>query len=272
MRNLARVVSFGLIAFLGLALLVPAGASSAKKNRVPALLTYKAMVHVAGGVTFTSHKDTFQNCMPGQRWTMQEDGDVDVRGTVLIETYKNQQIRSGSAVEPGGAQNKGQLTTYEESNYCPPDDPVELDQPSCDSNTGKGVAVLQPDPRRSSPRRVSIGISRRGGGEQDLSCIWGLPSRATPTGAIVSPLESVFSSIVLPLDISIKQIRTLGVKKRLIRTVRVGGTCAAPIVYRGKKIPSDTTDMDDGECVADGDFVITIKRLNRISRQGVPVN
>lgn len=273
MRNPVRVVSLGVVALLGVALLLPGGASTAKKKRgIPTLLTYKAMVHVAGGVTFTSHKDTFKNCQPGQRWTMQENGDVDIRGNVLIETYKNQQIRATGAVKPGGAESRNLLTSYEESNYCPPDEPVELDKPECDSLAGKGVATLQPDPRRRGPKRVSIGIGRPTGGNQELSCIWGLGSRPTPTGSMIDPLNTVWGSIVLPLDISIAQIRSLGVKKSLIRVIRVGGTCSEPVVYRGKKIPTDTSDMDDGDCVVDGDFNVTIKRLNRSTRQGVPVS
>lgn len=261
----------GALVLIGASFLIPSGASAAKKKPVPSLLTYKAMIHVAGGVTLYSHKDTFKNCLPGQRWMMEESGDVNIRGNILIETFRNQQVRSTSAVKAGGAESKGKLSSYEESNYCPPDEPVELDQPECESHVGKGAATLQPDPRRKGPKRVSIGLSRRGGGSQDLSCMWGLSSNPTPIGSVITPLDSIFSSIVLPLDIRIGQLRTLGVKKKLIRTIRVGGNCSRPVVYRGKKIKTDTTDMDDGDCVVDGDFVVTIKRLNRISRKGVPV-
>ena len=275
MKNLARVVSFAIVAAIGMALLVPAGAASAKKHkRVPALLTYKAMIHVAGGITYTSHHDDLKNCMPGQRWTIKENSDVDLRGNLLIETYRNQQVRASGITVPGGAESKNTLEGYEESNYCPPDEPVEIwDKPECDSLVGKGAANLQPDSRRNGPKRVSIGLSRTTGGQQDMSCTWGLGSRPTPSSAHIDQFNTVYGSIVLPLDIRIEQLRTLGVKKKLIRTIRVGGSCAEPVVYRGKKIPSDTTDMDDGDCVADGDFVVTIKRLNRIVRnQGVPVN
>jgi hypothetical protein len=267
-----RLVALASIALLGLAVLLPSGASAAKKKPVPSLLTYKAMIHVAGGVTLISHKDTFKNCLPGQRWMMEESGDVDIRGNILVETYRNKLVRSTSAITPGGAGNKGALAKYEESNYCPPDEPAELTQPECESHTGKGVAGLIADARRKGPKRVSIGLSRRGGGAQDLSCRWGLGSQPTPFGAEISPLDSIFASIVLPLDIKIGQLRTLGVKKKLIRTIRVGGPCSRPVVYRGKKIPTDTTNMDDGDCVTDGDFVITIKRLNRISKRGIPVS
>jgi len=260
------------IGIMGLALIARTRDISKKQKRpTPALLTYKAMVHVAGGITLTSHRDTSQNCGPGQIWTMRENTDMNIRGNILVETYKNQQARTTSVRDPGSLENRNELASYEESNYCPPDEPVELEKPDCTGFTVTGLAGLVPDARFRGPKRVSIGIARRGGGEQDLSCVWGLPSGATPMGARVESMSNVWSSIVLPLDIKVGQLHTLGVKKSLIRTIRVGGTCAHPIVYRGKKIPTDTTDMDDGDCVIDGDFNVTIKRLNWKSRRGVPV-
>ena len=272
MKNPLRPMLLVVVAVLGVALLLPAGASTAKKRGIPSQLTYKAMVHIAGGLTFYSHHDSFKNCLPGQRWTLKEASEVEMRGKLLIETYRNQQVRSGSITVPGGAESNNTLDGYEESNYCPPDEPIQLEQPPCKSLTGKGTLNLTPDPRRAGPKRVSIGFGRKTGGNQDLDCTWGLSSRPTPTGSQIEPLGNVFAATVLPLDITIKQLRTLGVKKKLIRTIRVGGDCSRPVVYRGKKIPVDTTDMDDGDCVADGDFVITIKRLNRSTRQSVPLN
>ena len=272
MKTPGGAVSIGIVGILGLALMLPAGVEAGKKKHgVPTLLTYKAMVHVAGGVTLTSQHDTFHACQPGQRWTLEEKTDVNIRGNMLIETYKKQQVRSTSVADPGSVNNDHELASYEESNYCLPDEPVELDKPDCNGFTVKGVAGLQPDARPNGPKRVSIGIGRKGEGIQDLSCIWGLPSKATPTGSQVGSLSSPWTSIVLPLDIRVGQLHTLGVKKSLIRTIRVGGTCARPVVYRGKKFPTDTTDMEDGDCVIDGDFAVTIKRLNRKSKQGVPV-
>lgn len=273
MKPMTRLTAFAVVAVLGTALLVPSGSTAGKKRGMPDLFTYKAMIHVAGGVDFISQRDDIKNCLPGQRWTIKESGDVDIRGNILIETYKNSQARSSSAVVPGSVTSKNTLEAYEESNYCPPDEPYVFEnKPDCGSDTVKGSVGLVADARRKGPKRMSIGIGRKGGAEQDLSCTWGLGSRATPMGANIDPMGSVYSSLVLPADITIKQLRSLGVKKKLIRTVRVGGSCAEPVVYRGKKIPTDTSGMNDGDCVADGDFVITIKRLNRISKQGVPVN
>lgn len=272
MSTSSRALAAVLIAALGVVLLIPGGATAVKKKPLPALLTYKAMLHVAGGVTFTSHRDTFKTCLPGQRWTMQEKGDVNIRDNILIETYKNETVRSSVAVKAGGAKSDNETPSYEESNYCPPDEPTDtLEMPHCTSLTGKGAADLGGD-ARNGPSRVSIAIGRPTGGNQEGNCMWALGSNATPMGSAVAPLHTVYDSIVLPLDITVKQVRNLGVKKSLIRIIHIGGTCAEPVVYRGKKIESDTTDMKDGDCVVDGDFNVTIKRLNRISKQGVPVN
>lgn len=260
------------VGIMGLALIVPSGTMAKKQKRpTPSMLTYKAMVHIAGGITLTSQRDQLSNCQPGQRWTLRESTDMNIRGNILIETYKNQQARTTTAKDPGSLQNRHELVSYEESNYCPPDEPIELEKPNCAAFTLTGLVGLLPDARQRGPKRVSIGISRKGDKEQDPSCVWGLPSSATPMGARVESMNSIWSSITLPLDIKVGQLHNLGVKKRLIRTIRVGGTCAHPIVYRGKKIPTDTSDMEDGDCVVDGDFAVTIKRLNWKSRQGVPV-
>ena len=271
MRNSARFGAVAVAAVLGLALVLPSGISAAGK-KIPAQLTYKAMVHIAGGITFISHHDTFKNCLPGRRWTLKEDSDVDMRGNMLIETYKNQQLRTTTVTVPRGAESKNKLVKYEESNRCPPDEPVELEAPECKSLVGKGSANLYPDRRRKGPKRITIGFARTTGGEQSLDCFWGLSSRPTPFSAQIEQFSNIYASMILPLDITIKQLRTLGVKKKLIRTIRVGGDCSRPVVYRGKKIPSDTTNMQDGDCVVDGDYVITIKRLNRSTRKGVPLN
>ena len=273
MRLVTRGVALAALAVLATALFAPATGSAAKKRGVPALLTYKAMVHIAGGITFTSQHDDLKNCLPGQRWTIREDSDIEARGNVLIETYKNRQVRSDPFSEPGGASSRNILEGYEESNYCPPEEPAEITgKPECDSLVGKGSVGLMPDPRRKGPKRVAIGFSRKTGGEQDMGCTWGLGSRPTPSGFEISQLGNVWASITLPLDIKVSQLRTLGVKKKLIRTIRVGGSCAEPVIYRGRKITSDTSDMDDGDCVADGDFVVTIKRLNRAVRnKGVSI-
>jgi len=250
---------------------MPAGVSAAKKHRPPpALLTYKAMIHIAGGVTLSSVHDDIKNCLPGQYWLMKERSEMDIRGNILVETYEGKQLRTTSARTPGGIDSKHFLASYEESNYCPDDEPIELDKPECQSYSATGFASLSTSLYAPRRKEVTMGISRGGGREQDNSCTWGLPSKATPGGSQIESMSNVYSSEVIPLNFSISQLRTLGVKKSLIRFIHVGGTCAKPRFYTGKKIDAINS-LDDGDCVVDGTFAVTVKRLNRSTRQGVPL-
>jgi len=270
-RKLGRLSLVGLVALLGVALVVPSAVEAGKKKRgVPSLLTYKAMIHIAGGVTLSSVHDDIKDCMPGQYWLMKERSEMNVRGNILVETYKGKTLRTTSAKDPGGIENNHSLVGYEESNYCPPDDPIELDKPECASYTMTGTASLSAPlyaPRRN---QVAIGVGRKGGGEQRTSCTWGLTSSATPGGSQIESMDTIYSSEVIPLGFSIARLHTLGVKKSLIRFIHVGGTCSKPRFYTGKKIDAINS-LDDGDCVVDGTFAVTVKRLTRSSKQGVPV-
>lgn len=229
---------------------------------------YKAMLSVNGGMTVTSQYDTLRDCQPGQSWTLQENGDVSIRGRIIIEGFRGRDIRTTSAVTKGGATSRNELTSYEESNYCPPDDPIELEPPPCKSFTGKGAANLQKDGRNRKPWRVSVGMSRTTGGAQDIDCMSLGLGYPTPKGTLLSPLENIYSSIVLPLDLRVSSFRKLGVGKKLIRTIRVGGNCDRPIVYRGSKISK----AGQTDCSVEGVFNVEIKRLTKSSKKGVSIS
>ena len=272
MKSFGRVVSIVVVALLGVAILVPSTGTAAKKRKppVPSLLTYKAMLHVAGGVTLSSVHDDIKNCLPGQYWLMKERSEFDIRGNILVENYKGQTLRTTSAKKPGGIESTHFLASYEESNYCPDDEPIELDKPKCTSYSTTGNASLGTSLYSPRRKQVTLGIARGGGREQENSCTWGLTSSATPAGSQIESMSSIYSSETIPLNFSISQLRTLGVKKSLIRFIHVGGSCAKPRFYAGKKIDAINS-LDDGDCVVDGTFAVTVKRLNRATRQGVPV-
>lgn len=271
MNRFGRFGIAAVVAILGVVILAPSGASAAGKHRPPpALLTYKAMIHIAGGVTLSSVHDDIKNCLPGQYWLMKERSEMDIRGNILVETYKGSQLRTTAARTPGGIENNHFLASYEESNYCPDDEPIELDKPDCASFSMTGTASLSTSLYSPRRRQVTIGVGRKGGGEQNLSCTWGLPSSSTPGGSQIESMSNVYASEVIPLNFSISQLRNLGVKKSLIRFIHVGGTCARPKFYTGKKVDAINS-LDDGDCVVDGTFAVTVKRLTRSSRQGVPL-
>jgi len=226
---------------------------------------YKAMLSVNGGLTVTSQVDNLKNCQPGQAWTLTEDADISIRDKVVIESSGARLLSSSSAVTNGGAISKHALTSYEESNFCPPDEPIELDRPNCGTFTGKGVASLRQDGRLRKPWRVAIGFGRTTGGMQAIDCMsLGLGS-ATPKGSLINRFETIFSGTTLPLDLKVSSFKKLGVGKKLIRTIRIGGDCSGPIVYRGPKVSKAA----DGDCSVEGVYNVEIKRLTKTSKQGV---
>lgn len=229
---------------------------------------YKAMLTVAGSLTITSQYDNLTTCRPGRAWTLADTSEVDISDKVIIERVGPRMLNSTAAITPGGAINKNALVAYEESNNCLPDEPAKIEKPKCKTFTGKGAAGLYPDPRAKGPPRVSFGIQRLTGPSKTGDCTSPDVTEVTPFGADITPLDSIYSGIELPLDLRISSFRTLGIGKRLIRTIRVGGPCDEAVVYRGSKISKAA----DGDCEVEGAFKVTVKRLTKSSKQGVPLS
>jgi len=144
---LVLLVSLASIAF------VAYGAAAASAD----LVTYPARLHVAGGLTITTKHDFTAACQPGQAWTVAASADVEINGKIEVEANGKRIVQSTEAKSAGGAVNKSLLSDYHETNYCSPEDPVELPaQPRCSRHTGAGVASLLPDGRNKAPWLVSI--------------------------------------------------------------------------------------------------------------------
>ncbi len=229
---------------------------------------YKAMLSVAGSLTITSEYDNLITCSPGRAWTLAETSEVNIRDKVIVERSGPRRLNSTAAITPGGAVSKNSLLAYEESNYCLPDEPVKIEKPKCKSYSGKGAAGLYPDPRAKGPPRVSFGIQRLTGLSQIGDCTGPSVTDVTPFGADITALDNIYAGIELPLDLRVSSFRTLGIGKRLIRTIRVGGPCEGAIVYRGSKVSKAA----DGDCEVEGAFKVTVKRLTKSSKQGVPLS
>ncbi len=263
-----RLVLLALLSIVVLATGPEAGSKA--KAGYPAVVEYKAMLHVAGGITITKTRDGLQDCQPGQYWTMKLASDVNLSKKVTVQVLRQRSVSSTSASKAGSAESNHSLEAYRESNYCPPEDPVQLDQPVCRNITGTGSAALMPDPRRKGPGRVSIGISRTSGASQSLECMV-LQISSTPKGSDLNPLDTPYSSMELPLNITALQMLRLGKGKKLIRQLHVGGPCDGAIVYQGDKIPSGLrfdaipaiSIYDHDTCELDGDINVEIKRLTK---------
>jgi len=248
-------VRFLLVLFLGFVFAAPAAANASANDRYPARLS------VAGGLTITSQHGELKDCQPAQRYTLEERAEFEVAGKVIIERMGNRVFSSTGASKAGGAESNNVLTEYAESNYCPPDDdPIVLDQPNCNKFTGRASASLMVD-YRLKRHLVAIGLSRDTGGSQKIDCMSLGVKNPTPLGTLITTFENTYADIALPLDLKIMQFKTLGVGKKFIRRIHIGGACDAAIVYHGSKISK--FNAQENSCEVDGDFNVEIKRLKK---------
>ncbi len=224
------------------------------------LVRYPAKIDVEGKVTITSQYGELKNCLPAQRYTIQEIADVDISGKLTLETYGNKQLLTvKGAKTPRGATSKNVLSDYAESNYCPPDDdPIELDKPNCRTYTGTGTASLLPDYRLKT-RLVAVGFSRITGGSQAINCMSLGVNRPSPLGTDVNNLDSEFASIVLPLGVKIIAFNRLRKGKKIQKTIRISGPCDKTVAGPGAK-PKKLGESQNS-CDVSGSFKVRVKRL-----------
>ena len=222
----------------------------------PIVPTFKAKIHVAGGVTVTSTHDTTDKCTPGQAWTMTESVDLEINDKVIGNFFGKNKISSRFAT--GNVEQKSGIRGYRTTNNCPPTAKVELEEPDCDSYGGRSLANLVPDGRFNGG--MSIAMTRRGGGSQDLSCMAELPINTKIRGAAVTPLAHVFTPINLPLNVPVKKFKKLNGGDRIIRQIRISGQCERVSISTGgpgiEKLAADPT------CTVDGLFNVIVKKLN----------
>jgi len=216
---------------------------------------FSAKIHVAGGVTITSTFDNTGKCAPGRAWTMTESVDLEINDKVAGTLFGKSKIASRFAT--GNVQQKSSIKGYRTTNNCPPAAKVELKEPECDSFGGRSMANLVPDGRNNGS--ISIAMTRRGGGSQDLSCIGGIPT-STPKGTAVTALQHVFTPINVPLNVPVVKFRKLDRGDKIIRVIRISGKCDRTTVTTGG--PGVVKAAADPTCKVDGLFNVIVKRLD----------
>jgi hypothetical protein len=260
-----RILALGCVVAVAAAvpvLIAPAGAAklpSVPKPPKPPT-GYNARVVVTGGITVTSYHDDTAECVPGRRWTQVNSLDLDLRKTLKIVIGND--LFAG--LPSGGARSgsyKGEIRDYAETNNCPPAQKKELEKPECSAFELAPVTMTLTTDPRPGPERARLAIGRtRGSGESGLCIPPAL--NATPKTALLSVLDRVGTSLLLPLDLRVSSLKTLGRGKKLIRRLHVGGDCDKAIVYRGNKIRSRATTRVNrhGECSVDGSINVEITR------------
>lgn len=238
-----------------LALTSLAGASSAA---AAASGSYPAKLTVAGELTVTTTRDYTGPCERAQGWTIESKASVKVSGKLdLGWIRRGGVVNATDARTPGGAINRNALSGYHETNLC--EDPIpfeESEKPQCSSHTGTGIASVG-----GSKGKVFVGIARKGGGEQEMSCQGGFVVRPKPTGTQLVTLQTEFDEISLPLGVGVGRFAKLRVGQKLTRKVRVSGPCQLGAVAIASIFRDDV-------CTVKGSFDVTVKRLPGKGRGG----
>ena len=241
-----------LLALAGTSLLFAAPGQAAPDIPGMNVQTFRAKIHVAGGVTITSTHDTTGNCTPGQAWTMTESVDVEITDKVDGTIFGN---KIASRWATGNVQQKSGIRAYRETNNCPPTAKVELEKPDCDSFGGRSLSNLTPT--IGNQRNMSISLTRRGGGAQDLTCIG--PGVSHGKGFAITALQYPFTPISLPLKVPVKKFKKLDRGDKVIRVIRISGQCEKPRLSVGG--PGITKAAADPTCKVDGLFNVIVTRL-----------
>lgn len=242
-----------LLALLAIASLAAAGAAGAAgRGAYPAKLT------VAGEMTVTTSHDFTGPCEKGQAWTITAKASVNVSSRIQLEWITHGGIVQGTeARTQAGAINRNSLSGYAETNLC--EDPVpfeESEKPQCSSHAGAGIADVG-----GSKGKISIGIARQGGGEQEASCHGGFVVRPKPTGTRIGTLQSDSDQISLPLGVGVGPFKKLRVGQKLSRRIQVKGPCQLGAL-------ATTSIFREDVCTVSGSFTVTVRRLPGKGRSG----
>ncbi len=242
-----------LSALIILASLAGASAASAASSG-----TYPAKLTVAGSLTVTMTRDYTGPCERNQGYTIEAKASVNADGKIdLGWIRRGGVVNATDARTPGGAKNQNRMTGYHESQRCDETIPFEeSEKPQCSSHTGAGVVTVG-----GSQNKIFVGISRRGGGEQEASCQGGLPSGAKPVGTDVGTLQSEFDQISLPLGVGVGAFAKLRVGQKLTRRITLNGPCEGGAVAKASVFRDDI-------CTVRGSFDVTVKRLPGQGRGG----
>ncbi|MDO8186027.1 hypothetical protein Q5424_07645 [Conexibacter sp. JD483] len=223
---------------------------------------YPAQLTVTGGITVKRAHGELLDCSPSQWWTLVNSADFSLRQRVTVS------VSGGIGVANArgwirGASFGSRITGYDERNFCAPYEPIELTRPACSgfalprSQIGITTSGLAGDGRRQLAVRIGRveGPTQRGG-----DCATPDMRGRTP-GLVLSALQWPAASITVPLDLRVSSALTLGRAKKLIRVMRLVGTCDAVTATHGRRVSSPFNPLEDGDCYVDGTINVELKRL-----------
>ena len=220
---------------------------------------YKATLTVQGGLTAKLSYDKLLECSPGQSWILSAGADmnlkarVEVTGTAsFVTAYSPKQVR--------GATHDKRISSYSETNFCAPFDPIEQIKPKCQGFTVPGTRVALTT--KGVKRKLYLALNAGPGTPQEQGGDCATPTmKATDPNALLSALQWGGSALTLPLDLRTRSALTLGHGKKLIRRLRIVGPCDAARITHGKAEVTPLNPLEDGDCIVDGAVNVELKRL-----------
>jgi hypothetical protein len=253
---LARLRRLALPPLLATLVAVPATAGAAGKD-----VLYPAQLTVNGGITVKRAHGELFDCSPSQWWTLVNSIDVRLRQRTTVAVANGIGVANPRGYVRG-ASFDSRIAGYDERNFCPPYEPIELRRPEC-----RGFAIartrigMTTTGATGGPKRLAVRIGRSDGPrEGGAECA--TPSmRAKTPELVVSTLPWPGASIVVPLDLRVSSALTLGRSKKLIRIMRLVGTCDAVTATHGRRVSSPLNPLEDGDCFVDGTVNFELKRL-----------
>lgn len=236
--------------------------------KMPKVTTYPATLDVAGYITVRQHRDSTQDCAQGRDMVIEYEAHAELGAPKRVKVMVvNGVTTSTPARRAGGAVHRAAITSYSETNWCPPTRPSPpIGQPACKPRIAgalRASLTLTPEPTTDlTPlvRGVSLALFRSGGGNQDFACLDFMQSLRPSVGPhALDVLELDGSGIVVPLGVTDVKVRTLKKGKALRRSITLNGACDHVLVRTGAA-GAGTTNAIEESCTVKGRIYVQLKR------------
>lgn len=265
----AATVAAGLLASQAMA------ADSVSREQVtpPKLTRYTALLDVAGFVTVRQLRDSTQECAPGRDMVIEYEGHAETgRPRPVTVSVINGVTTSSFAANAGGAASRARISSYSETNWCPPVEPSQpIGKPACRARVAGALrAHLTPTPEASDDltplsRGVSLALFRNGGPNQDLGCRDFKENLEPSVGPhVLNIFELGRIGMVLPLGVSDVRVRSLRRGQSIRRSITLNGACDHVLVRtsatsaRGNE--RTTSHAFEENCTVTGRFYVHLRR------------
>lgn len=239
--------------------------------RAPRLATYQATLDVSGWVNVKVERDDTDDCAPGQDVVVEFDANFDLgQPRRVTVTIFNGAVATSVARRAGRAVHEGRVTSYSETNYCPPTRRVELEEPVCGKQRGAFRAWLAATPTAREMEDdpaplvhgVNVAVMRDGGGMQDPSCMRYLNAGIRASrgiSSVLNTLELDKELITVPIGSHDFRFLALGKGKSIRRVVRLNGACNH--VLLGSEVALGSA-RDRYRCTVTGKIFVAFKRTS----------